>query len=169
MSFAERMSDAEEWELKLLGLFNDRPDCVANRFGQGMLTPDMRKALIRLPYITLLRWMPDLIVATADRVVLIDAKYSPRRPETGNHSVESQSTVAAVAFGEAMGIGVYYAFWHEGDRPMFVGVDAWDILAQAGPPPRIGRTLYHLGRCDSLCLTWEQLNEQEALNEKEAV
>lgn len=89
MSFHRRMADAHTWEEAVTrGL--QRIGWKACRYGQGMLTDEVRDALRRID--TPIRWHPDVIAIRGDVAYFVDAKAG--REDTPNHSIERSSLAA---------------------------------------------------------------------------
>lgn len=149
-AYADRKTTGDTWEATVITWLNDQPGTYAEPFGQALLTWEMRQRLISYRPPSRIRWMPDAIVAAPGGIGFVDAKASDATM-TGRHAVESASTLAAVAFQNALGHPITYAFPHT-DGPRFVPVDVWRVHAKPGPPSRSGSgTPYALGSCEQLC------------------
>lgn len=117
MGFGSRIFKAEKNEVKLLDWLK-RNGWMAERFGQGLLSQQMRAALLRVQPATPIRWLPDILAVKHCRVVLLDAKGG--RDDTPNVSIEEASSRAALAFSHAMNCQVLHVW--AGGRAL----SAWD-------------------------------------------
>lgn len=168
--FARRMFDAQEWEAAVADWFISRGWDV-DAFGQSQLSARMREHLRLAPKDTLLRWLPDFIIAKHGDIYLVDAKASDAA-RTGNHSVEQASTAAGLIIQAFATIPVVYVFPHDKGEPGFVPVTTWDRESRKWAGSARGTagsgTPFALGECDRLCsidlprMFWDQATDGAA-------
>lgn len=88
-------------------------DWMVDEFGMGLFSEEMRDAFHHLPYISLVRWLPDMVCArrraNGEQVVLlVDAKS--QISETPNHSLELNAKRAAAWMSDAWHLPFVYVW-----------------------------------------------------------
>ncbi|HEY9413245.1 MAG TPA: hypothetical protein VIQ30_00675 [Pseudonocardia sp.] len=115
--FGDRFAGGTAWEMKLADGLRARGWKVAP-FGQAQIKDDFRSALrdftdgFGRP--TLIRWLPDLLIARADRVALIDAKTeSESNRNSPNYAIEFNALEAGLVVVERLHTPLFYV-WPDG-------------------------------------------------------
>jgi hypothetical protein len=109
--FRRRLDRAQAFEEKVAAELVAR-GWVAERFGQGQLSEQMRDMIKRVK--TRVRYMPDIIAAkrfgARTSLIFVDAKAGDKWRETGRHDVEAAALDGAEAFQAMADCPVYFVF-----------------------------------------------------------
>lgn len=109
--FERRLAVATAFEEKVAAALVER-EWIAERFGQGQLSEEMRDVIRRVNTAT--RYMPDVIAAkqfpAGTRLMFVDAKAGEKWKETGNHDIETAALEGAEKWEGFSGCPVYFVF-----------------------------------------------------------
>lgn len=113
-TYEERSADAQHHEWWVLEQLRQRPSVKAKPFGQALFDEELRGWLrsVRTPAgrKAPIRWIPDVIAIKDGNATLIDAKAGHTWKRTGNHDIEKDALTAALAWGWALCVDVWFIF-----------------------------------------------------------
>lgn len=113
MSFTARMDIARTHEQWVLAQLQQR-GWYAEPFGQALFSQELRTRLAACQTIAgrkaPMRWIPDIVAIRDMSVVLVDAKAGTSWRRTNNHAIEQDALVAALGWGHALTVPVWFIF-----------------------------------------------------------
>lgn len=113
-TYAQRDADAKHHELWVLDHLRLRDGVKAKPFGQALFDEELRGWLRSTRTMAgrkaPVRWIPDIVVIKDHMVFMVDAKAGRTWKRTGNHDIEQDALTAALAWGWALCVDVWFIF-----------------------------------------------------------